>query len=101
MAWHVTRTSQPGLVQQDLGLMSAVPAAPPPATGDAAVPSATSPAVPSAPAQPADAAAQPSQTHSQPPEQAQPVPQGDCATSIPPVSARHTHRLDTSSPEPL
>src|SRR3546814_5350193 len=22
MAWHVTRTSQPGLVQQDLGLMS-------------------------------------------------------------------------------
>src|SRR3546814_10372224 len=51
MAWHVTRTSQPGLVQQDLGLMSEVPAAPPPATGDAAVPSATSPAVPSAPAQ--------------------------------------------------
>src|SRR3546814_15216245 len=34
MAWHVTRTSQPGLVQQDLGLMSEVPAAPPPATGE-------------------------------------------------------------------
>lgn len=70
MAWHVTRTSQPGVAQQDLGVMSQMPAAPPPATGDAAVPSAPAPAVPSAPAQPA-------QTQSQPPEQAQPVPQGD------------------------
>src|SRR5688572_33029440 len=35
MAWHVTRTSQPAVQQQDLGLMAEVPAAPAPATGDA------------------------------------------------------------------
>lgn len=67
MAWHVTRSAQPGAVQQDLGVMAQVPAAPAPAAGDAAPPAAIEPAVPSAPAQPADAA----------PAQTQPVPQGD------------------------
>ncbi len=76
MAWHVTRSAQPGAIQQDLGVMAQVPAAPASGAGDAAPPAATAPAVPSAPAQPADAA--PAQTtQSQPPAQTQPVPQGD------------------------
>jgi preprotein translocase subunit SecG len=76
MAWHATRSAQPGQAQQDLGVMSQVPAAPAPAAGDVAVPAAQSPAVPSAPAQPAADTA-PAQTQSQPPAQKQPVPQGD------------------------
>ena len=75
MAWHATHSAQPGAAQQDLGVMSQVPAAPAPAAGDLAVPAAPSPAVPSAPAQRVDAA--PAQTQSQPPAQTQPVPQGD------------------------
>ena len=75
MAWHATHSAQPGQAQQDLGVMSQVPPAPTPATGDAAVPAAQSPAVPSAPAQPATTV--PAQTQSQPPAQKQPVPQGD------------------------
>jgi preprotein translocase subunit SecG len=75
MAWHATHSAQPGQAQQDLGVMSQVPAAPAPATGDAAVPAAQPPAVPSAPAQPADTT--PAQTQSQSPAQKQPVPQGD------------------------
>ena len=73
MAWHVTRTAQPGAAQQDLGVMGELPAAPAPATGDAVPPAAApAPAVPTAPAQPADAAG----GQSQPPAQTQPVPQG-------------------------
>jgi preprotein translocase subunit SecG len=49
MAWQATRNAGgAATTAQDLGLMSKVPVAPPPATGNAAVPAA--PAAPAAPA---------------------------------------------------
>ena len=82
MAWHVTREAGPAAVQQDLGVMAQVPAAPAANQGDATVPAApgntapgngTVPAAPGAqPAEPAStvpaapAAAQPSQARPEP-----------------------------------
>lgn len=47
MAWHATNSARPTEVTQDLGVMSEVPVAPPPA--DTSVPNAPGASVPSAP----------------------------------------------------
>ena len=69
MAWHVTHTSAPAAVQQDLGVMAQVPTAPATPPGDATIPAApgsTTPgAQPAAPASMVPAA----------PTSAQPAPQ--------------------------
>ena len=81
MAWQATRNAGGGAATQarDLGLMSKVPVAPAPATGNtsvptapAAVPAAPASTVPQAPAQqvPAPATTQPTPTQQAPAEQA-------------------------------
>ncbi len=60
MAWSATHNARPVAAQQDLGVMSQVPAAPPsaPASGTP-VPAAPAPSVPTAPAQSVPAAPAP------------------------------------------
>lgn len=76
MAWQATHSARPGPAQQDLGVMSQVPAAPPPpATSVPSAPAAPASAVPSVPAQ-QEAMPAPVQDATEAPPPAQPTPQG-------------------------
>jgi preprotein translocase subunit SecG len=77
MAWYATQSAQPGPAAQDLGVMSQVPAAPPPpATSVPSAPAAPATSVPSAPAQQQAVPAPAQDAAEQAPPPAQPTPQG-------------------------
>ncbi|MGI8560589.1 MAG: preprotein translocase subunit SecG [Luteimonas sp.] len=76
MAWYATNSAQPGPAQQDLGVMSQVPPAPPPpASSVPTAPDAPASVVPSAPAQ-QEAIPASGQDATTTPPPAQPTPQG-------------------------
>ena len=77
MAWQATRNAGGAPTQaQDLGLMSKVPVAPAPATGNAAVPTAPASTVPQAPAQQAPAQQAPAEQAPQPAQPPKPATGG-------------------------
>ena len=74
MAYLATEAASPGPAQQDLGVMSQVPAAPPPSTTVVpTAPAAPASAVPAAPTQPDAAISVPAQGETDPPPPAPPT----------------------------